>query len=95
MMNANSHFGTLRYPLVMYTILFTYVAHYLNFLKTELVLIFCVRMLFLILLCITNWYIQPQNVSTYKHWQRWEHAPRRPLKNFFSPLGASKLLGGF
>ena len=30
MMNANSHLGTLRYPLIMYTILFTYVAHYLN-----------------------------------------------------------------
>ena len=26
MMNANSHFGTLRYPLIM----FTFVAHYLN-----------------------------------------------------------------
>ena len=30
MMNANSHFGTLRYSLIMYTILFTHVAHYLN-----------------------------------------------------------------
>ena len=30
MMNANFHFGTLRYPLIMYTILFTYIAHYLN-----------------------------------------------------------------
>ena len=29
-MKANSHFGTLRYPLIMYTILFTYVVHYLN-----------------------------------------------------------------
>ena len=30
MMNVYSHFGTLRYPLVMYTVLFTYVAHYLK-----------------------------------------------------------------
>ena len=29
MMNANFHFGTVRYPCV-YTILFTFVAHYLN-----------------------------------------------------------------
>ena len=27
-MKANSHFGILRYPLIMYTILFTYVAHH-------------------------------------------------------------------
>ena len=30
MMNANSHFGTLRYLLTMYTVLFTDVTHYLN-----------------------------------------------------------------
>ena len=30
MMNGNSHFGTLRDPLVMYTILFTYVADHLD-----------------------------------------------------------------
>ena len=30
MMNAISHFGTLRYPLIMYTVLFTHVAHYLE-----------------------------------------------------------------
>ena len=30
MLNANSHFGTLRYALIMYTVLFTYVAHYWN-----------------------------------------------------------------
>ena len=29
-MNANPRFGTLRHPLIMYTTLFTYVAHYLN-----------------------------------------------------------------
>ena len=29
-MNANSDFGTLRYSLIMYTVLFTYVAHFLN-----------------------------------------------------------------
>ena len=29
MMNANSHFDTLRYLFIMYTILFIYVAHYL------------------------------------------------------------------
>ena len=34
-MNANSYFGTLKYPFIMYTILFVYVAHYL----LELVLI--------------------------------------------------------
>ena len=30
MIDANFHFGTLKYLLIMYTILFTYVAHYLN-----------------------------------------------------------------
>ena len=29
-MNANYHFGRLRYPLIMHTILFPYVADYLN-----------------------------------------------------------------
>ena len=38
MLNANSHFGTLRYALIMYTVLFTYVAHYWNN-KKKLVLI--------------------------------------------------------
>ena len=27
-MNANSQFGTLRFSLIMYSVLFTYVAHY-------------------------------------------------------------------
>ena len=36
MMKANSHFGTLRYPLIMYTSLLTYVAHYLNKNRTGL-----------------------------------------------------------
>ena len=31
MMNANSHFVTLRYPLIMHTILFPYVAHNFGF----------------------------------------------------------------
>ena len=39
-MNANSHFGTLRYPLIMYTILFTCVTSLLGP-KIELVLAFC------------------------------------------------------
>ena len=30
MMKANSHFGTLRYPLIKYTVLFTDVPHHLN-----------------------------------------------------------------
>ena len=30
MMNVKSHSGALRFPLIMYTILLTYVAHYLN-----------------------------------------------------------------
>ena len=38
MMKENSHFGTLRFPLIMYTILFTYVAHYLLEQQIELVL---------------------------------------------------------
>ena len=29
-MNANSHFGTLRYSLIMFTVLFTYVDYYNN-----------------------------------------------------------------
>ena len=29
-MNANSHFGTLRYSLTINAVLFTYVAHFLN-----------------------------------------------------------------
>ena len=35
-MDANSHFGTLRYSLIMYTVLFSSVAHYLNKNKTGL-----------------------------------------------------------
>ena len=38
MINTNSHFGTLRYTLIMYTFLFTYVAHYLNNKQIKLVL---------------------------------------------------------
>ena len=30
MMNANSHFGTFKCSLIMYTISYIYVAHYLN-----------------------------------------------------------------
>ena len=39
MMNANSHSGTLRYPLIMYTILFTCVAHLILEQEIELVII--------------------------------------------------------
>ena len=30
MMNANSHFVRLKYSLIIYTVFFTYVTHYLN-----------------------------------------------------------------
>ena len=36
MMNVSSHFGIVRDPLIMYTILFTYVAHYLKKNRTGL-----------------------------------------------------------
>ena len=45
MVDAKFHFGTLRYLSIMYTILFTYVAHYLNNNRTGLKLLTNARVL--------------------------------------------------